>query len=215
MAACIPGPRPRRKHDAVSGSRATVEPTFFATPAAFRAWLAEHHTTASELWVGFHKRGAGRPSMTWPESVDEALCVGWIDGIRRSLGEDSYTIRFTPRRPSSHWSRVNVARVEALRAEGRMLDAGERAFAARRADKTARASYERDAPASLDPEQEREFRAHAEAWDFFAAQPPGYRRTATHWVTSAKRPETRDRRLAQLIADSAAGRRIGPLARAS
>jgi uncharacterized protein YdeI (YjbR/CyaY-like superfamily) len=178
---------------------------FFATPGEFEAWLDEHHETASEVLVGFHKRATGRPSMTWPESVEVALCFGWIDGIRRSLDGDSYTIRFTPRKPDSHWSAVNVAKAQELIAAGRMRAAGRRAFEQRREDRTARASYERSDEARLEPEQERRLRKDEAAWSFFSAQPPWYRRTAIHWVTSAKRPETRERRLDQLIADSAAG----------
>jgi uncharacterized protein YdeI (YjbR/CyaY-like superfamily) len=184
-----------------------VEPIFFATPEAFRAWLDEHHQTAPELWVGFHRRASGRPSITWPQAVDEALCVGWIDGVRRGVDVDRYAIRFTPRRRTGHWSKVNVARVQALREQGRMLAAGEQAFAQRRPERTGRASYERDEPATLEPDQERRLRADAGAWAFFSAQPPGYRRTAIHWVTSAKRSETRERRLTALIEASRARRR--------
>jgi uncharacterized protein YdeI (YjbR/CyaY-like superfamily) len=182
-------------------------PEFFATPAEFAAWLEHQHETATELTVGFYKRGSGKPSMTWPESVEVALCFGWIDGVRRGLDEDSYTIRFTPRKPGSHWSKVNVAKAQALIERGEMRPAGKSAFEQRRADRTGRASYERDEPAKLDPEQERRLRANPEAWAFFSAQPPWYRRTATHWVTSAKRPETRERRLQRLIEECAAGRR--------
>jgi uncharacterized protein YdeI (YjbR/CyaY-like superfamily) len=189
------------------------EPTFYATPEEWRAWLAEHHAGAREDWVGFHRRATGRPSMTWPESVDQALCFGWIDGVRKRVDDERYMIRFTPRTPSSRWSRVNVARVAELEAAGLMHPAGRAAFAARTEEGAY--SYEQREAAAFDPERERRLRANAAAAAFFAAQPPGYRRTATHWVMSAKRDETRDRRLAQLIADSAAGRRIAPLARAS
>jgi uncharacterized protein YdeI (YjbR/CyaY-like superfamily) len=182
-----------------------IEPTFFATPAEFEAWLDEHHATEPEALVGFHKRATGRPSMTWPESVEVALCFGWIDGIRRSVDGDSYTIRFTPRKPGSHWSAVNVAKAQELIAAGRMRPAGRTAFEQRREDRTAQASYERADEARLEPEQERRLRENEAAWAFFGAQPPWYRRTAVHWITSAKRPETRERRLAQLIEDSAAG----------
>jgi uncharacterized protein YdeI (YjbR/CyaY-like superfamily) len=182
-------------------------PEFFATPAEFAAWLERHHETAAELTVGFYKRGSGKPSMTWPESVAVALCFGWIDGVRRGLDDDSYTIRFTPRKPDSHWSRVNLAKAQELIEAGEMREAGRRAFGQRRPDRTAQASYERDKPAELEPEQEGRLRADPEAWAFFSAQPPWYRRTATHWVTSAKRPETRERRLQRLIEESAAQRR--------
>jgi uncharacterized protein YdeI (YjbR/CyaY-like superfamily) len=184
---------------------------FFESPDAWRGWLAEHHATASELLVGFHKVGTGRPTISWPESVAEALCFGWIDGIRRSLGADAYTIRFTPRRPRSHWSRVNVDLVARLEAEGRMADAGRTAFAARREDRTAQMSFEATEPAVLDPQQEALFRADAAAWAWFEGQRPYYRRTALHWVTSAKRADTRERRLATLIECSGDGLRIPPL----
>lgn len=191
-----------------------MEPTFFPGPDQWRAWLARHHATAAELWVGFHKRGTGRPSLTWPESVDHALCYGWIDGVRRSLGPESYAIRFTPRRAGSIWSRVNLRRVEQLEALGLMQPAGRAAYAARREAKSGIYSYEQRAEARLTPEQERAFQGNRKAWAYFQSEAPWYRRTATHWVASAKREETRARRLATLIADSAAGRRIGQLDRA-
>jgi uncharacterized protein YdeI (YjbR/CyaY-like superfamily) len=191
------------------------EPTdvaFFPRPEDLRAWLAEHHDSVRELWVGFHKKGSGRPSVTWPESVDEALSFGWIDGVRKRLDETSYAIRFTPRKPGSNWSAVNVRRVEALTADGRMRPAGVAAYEARTPERTGVYTYERD-EAALDGESERRFRAEPAAWAFFGAQPPGYRRTAIGWVVSAKREETRRRRLDRLVADSAAGRRLGLLAR--
>ena len=189
------------------------EPTFYATPEEWRAWLAEHHADAREHWVGFHRRASGRPSMTWSESVDQALCFGWIDGVRKRVDDARYMIRFTPRKPSSRWSRANVARVAELTDAGLMHPAGRAAFEARTAEGTY--SYEQRDAASFDPERERRFRGDEGAWAWFQAQAPGYRRTATHWVMSAKREETRDRRLAALIEDSAAGRRIGPLRRPS
>jgi uncharacterized protein YdeI (YjbR/CyaY-like superfamily) len=188
-----------------------MEPRFFATPAELEAWLEANHGSAPELLVGFHKRATRRPSITWPEAVDQALCFGWIDGVRRRLDDDSYTIRFTPRRPGSHWSAVNTARAQELIAEGRMRPAGVEAFERRRADRTAQASYERTDTPRLDPEQEERLKADPRAWAFFSAQALWYRRTAIHWVTSAKRPETRERRLARLIEDSASERRIPPL----
>ncbi len=194
------------------GAPAT-KPRFFATAAEWRAWLERHHATSKELGVGFYKTGSGRRSITWPESVDEALCFGWIDGVRRSLDEHAYTIRFTPRKPSSIWSAINVAKVAELTKNGKMCEAGLRAFAARTAEKTGVYSFERNEAAKLLPSQEKMLRANRKAAAFFDAQPPWYRRTAVHWVISAKRTETRDRRLAQLIADSAAGRKIGPLTR--
>jgi uncharacterized protein YdeI (YjbR/CyaY-like superfamily) len=187
------------------------KPRFFATADHFRAWLEKHHASATELVVGFHKRHTGRASMTWTESVREALCYGWIDGIRRSLGDDSYTIRFTPRKPSSNWSSRNVRHVEELMRAGRMAPAGLAAFEARRPDRTGVYSFERRHPARLEPAQEKQFRANKAAWKFFESQPPSYRKTAVHWVVSAKREETRSRRLAQLIEDSAAGRRLAQL----
>jgi uncharacterized protein YdeI (YjbR/CyaY-like superfamily) len=190
-----------------------MEPVFFAGPDQWRAWLARHHATAGELWVGFHKRGTGRPSLTWPESVDQALCYGWIDGVRKSLGAESYMIRFTPRRAGSTWSKVNLARIEELEASGLMQPAGRAAHAARTAAKSGIYSYEQRAEARLTPEQERTFRRNRKAWSYFQAEAPWYRRTATYWVASAKREETRAKRLTTLIADSAAGKRIGPLRR--
>jgi uncharacterized protein YdeI (YjbR/CyaY-like superfamily) len=189
------------------------QPTFFETPADFRAWLEAHHNEASVLLVGFYKKGSGRPSITWPESVDQALCFGWIDGVRRSFNENAYTIRFTPRRPGSIWSATNTRRVRELEAEGLMHEAGLRAFGARDEAKTAIYSYEQRADAQLDQAQEEQFRANAEAWSFFERQAPWYRRTATYWISSAKQEATRARRLQQLINDSAAGRLVGPLRR--
>lgn len=184
---------------------------FFATPAAFEAWLEEHHTTVKELWVGYYKKGSGQPSLTWPESVDEALCFGWIDGLRKSIDEQRYRIRFTPRKPDSTWSAVNVARVEVLTAEGRMRPAGLRAFAARRPERTAIYAYEQRDTATLDAEAEAQFRANAPAWSFFSTRPPSYRQAAIRWVISAKKAETRQRRLETLIADSVAGRTVKEL----
>jgi uncharacterized protein YdeI (YjbR/CyaY-like superfamily) len=185
-----------------------MEPTFFATPAEFRAWFEAHHDNASELLVGFYKKGTGRPSITWPESVDEALCFGWIDGVRRSLGDEAYTIRFTPRKAKSTWSAVNIKRVGELKAEGRMRPAGLKAFAAREESNSRIYAYENRDQAVFDPALEERFRANPKAWDFFQAQPPGYRRTCTFWVMSAKQEPTRLRRLDQLIVDSESGRRI-------
>lgn len=190
-----------------------MEPTFFATATAWRAWLARHHATAEELWVGFYKRGTGVPSITWPESVDHALCYGWIDGVRRSLGPESYAIRFTRRRPGSTWSKVNLRRVEELETLGLMQPPGRTAHAARTAAKSGIYAYEQQRRARLAPEQERTFRQNRNAWAYFQSEAPWYRRSAIHWVVSAKREETRARRLATLIADSAAGRRIGRLTR--
>ena len=190
-----------------------MEPTFFPTPADLRAWLEENHETETELLVGFYKKGSGKRSITWPELVDEALCFGWIDGIRRRIDDESYTIRLTPRKPASTWSSVNIKRVGELTKEGRMRPAGLAAFERRTEDRSGIYSYERRKAATLEPDQEREFRANAEAWRFFQLQPAGYRQTATHWVVSAKRDETRRKRLSTLIEDSANGRRLRHLTR--
>lgn len=184
---------------------------FFATPAAFEAWLEQHYASGRELWVGYYKVGSGQPSLTWPESVDAALCFGWIDGLRKSIDEQRYRIRFTPRKPGSTWSAVNVARVAALTAEGRMRPAGLQAFARRRAERTAVYSYEQRHAAVFDAACEAQFQADKAAWAFFAARPPSYRQAAIRWVMSAKKAETRQKRLETLIADSAAGRTIREL----
>ena len=159
------------------------EPTYFATPEDLRAWLDEHHESERELWVGFHKKDSGRPSITWPEAVDEALCVGWIDGVRKSVDGESYEIRFTPRAKASKWSHVPAA-----------------------------ASYEQE-NVQLEPGQERRFRANGKAWKYFQGRPPWYRKAATWWVTSAKREDTRERRLTTLIEDSEQERTVPPLTR--
>ena len=179
---------------------------FFPTPADFRAWLAANHATAAELWVGFYKKSSGRLSITWPESVDQALCFGWIDGIRKRIDDEGYTIRFTPRRSGSTWSEVNIKRAFELIDEGLMQPAGLAAFGVRDDTKTEQYSYERSQP--LDPTYEAEFRAEPAAWAYWETQPPHYRKGASHWVMSARREDTRRKRLATLIADSAAGRWI-------
>ncbi|MEA3198965.1 MAG: hypothetical protein QOE90_393 [Thermoplasmata archaeon] len=188
-----------------------MEPRFFANPERFRAWLAKNHANRAELLVGFWKVGSGKRSMTWAEAVDEALAFGWIDGVRKRIDDESYQIRFTPRKAGSHWSKVNVAHVARLRAEGRMTPAGEAAFAARAEAKTARASYENRDAAKLPPAMAKRLRADAAAWAYWSARPPSYRRAAAWWVVSAKREETRERRFATLLADCAAGRPIKPL----
>ena len=187
------------------------EPTFFATPDELRAWLDEHHESERELWVGFHKTGSGRPSITWREAVDEALCVGWIDGVRKRVDDDSYKIRFTPRAKTSRWSKVNVARVAELTEAGRMRPAGVAAFEAR-GHIPAASSHEQD-HVEFEPEQEQRFRANGKAWKFFQGRPPWYRKAATWWVTSAKRADTRERRLTTLIEDSEHERTVPPLTR--
>ena len=183
-----------------------MEPTYFATSEAFRAWLEAHHDSAGELLVGFRKKGTGLPSIDWPQGRDQALCFGWIDGVRKSLGPDSYTIRFTPRRKGSIWSKVNVARYAALTAAGRMTEAGVRAYEENKA-RTGVYAYENE-PRVLTEAETAQFRANPAAWTDWEERPPGYRRVVLHWVTSAKKPETRARRLATLIEDSAAGRKI-------
>lgn len=190
-----------------------MEPIFFAKPTEFRRWLEQHHDSAPEVLVGFHKKGSGRPSMTWPEAVDEALCFGWIDGVRRRIDEDNYANRFTPRRRGSNWSAINVGRARELIKQGRMRPAGLRAFEERREDRSGVYSYEQRREAKLGKEFEREFRANRKAWRFFQAQPPGYRATATWWVVSAKREDTRRRRLGVLIDQSERGEPIPPLTR--
>jgi uncharacterized protein YdeI (YjbR/CyaY-like superfamily) len=190
-----------------------VEPTFFPTPSELRAWLEEHHEAGGELWVGFHKKGSGRPSITWQESVDQALCFGWIDGVRKSIDESSYMIRFTPRKERSTWSAVNVARARELQELGLMRPAGLSAFERRSDDRTAVYAYEQRKAAKLGAAYERRFRASPKAWQFFEAQAPWYRRNATYWVVSAKKEETRDRRLTRLIEDSEQGRTLAHLTR--
>jgi len=198
---------------AVMGDSNRMEPTTFEGPEDFRRWLEQHHDSEPELWVGYFKKGSGRVSMTWPESVDEALCFGWIDGIRKRIDDERYMIRFTPRRSASVWSAVNIGRVAALTAEGRMRPAGHEAFEARRVDRSGIYSYEQRDEAMLPAAFEKRFRAEKEAWAWFDAQPNGYQQNTIRWVMTAEREETRERRLGTLIADSAAGRRIGPLRR--
>lgn len=185
---------------------------FFATPDEWRNWLAENHEQAQEVWVGYYKVNSGRPSLTWSQSVDEALCFGWIDGVRYSIDEVSYKIRFTPRRPGSNWSAVNVKKVKELIAAGRMQSLGLKAYEAMEPDKSGVYSYEKKRP-QLDPAYEEELKGNAAAWQFFQSQPAWYRRAAGHWVMEAKREETRRKRLTTLIEDSAQGKTIGSLTR--
>jgi uncharacterized protein YdeI (YjbR/CyaY-like superfamily) len=197
----------------VAGAKAAAPKiTFFATPAAWCKWLEKNHESAADLWVGFYKRGTGKPSITWPESVDEALCFGWIDAVRKNIDTESYTIRFTRRKESSVWSNINMRRVEALRAEGRMHPAGEAAFAARKPNKSGIYAYEQR-PAELPEPWLGLLKKNKPAWKFFAAQAPWYRRNASWWVISAKREETRQKRFAQLAEDSAGGQWIRHLRR--
>ncbi len=195
-----------------SGRKIEIKLKFFATPAAFRRWLVQHHTTTREFWVGFHKKATRKPSITWPEAVDQLLCFGWIDGVRKSVDSGSYAIRITPRRQGSIWSTVNTRRAEELLRCGLMRAAGAKAFRERDVKKSAQYSFEHQ-PVELTPAQREQFRANHPAWEYFRSQPPGYRKTATFWVVSAKQRTTQQRRLSTLIADSAAGRRIAQLRR--
>ncbi len=189
------------------------KPQFFATPADWRAWLETHHADTEQFWVGFHKRDSGRPSITWPESVDGALCFGWIDGLRKSIDATSYKIRFTPRKPRSIWSAINIKRASELSKLGLMHSAGLAAFEKRDGDRSAIYAYEQRKTAKLPPEFEKPFRKNSPAWKFFQSQPPWYQRTATYWVISAKKEETRVKRLATLIDCSTRKQKIPSLNR--
>lgn len=191
-----------------------MEPCFFPTPAHLQKWFEKHHATATELLVGYYKKDSGKPSATWPESVDEALCVGWIDGIRRRLDEVSYTIRFTPRKPGSIWSAVNIQRAQALIAEGRMRPAGLAAFEARKANRSGIYSYEQRSAELVEPYAKR-LRQNKAAWMFYQVQSPSYRKAVNWWVVSAKQEATRLRRLGQLIERSGQGRLIPQFTRRS
>jgi uncharacterized protein YdeI (YjbR/CyaY-like superfamily) len=186
-------------------------PKFFARPELFRKWLEAHHESERELLVGFHKTGSGRPSITWPQSVVEDLCFGWIDCVRRSIDDESYSIRFTPRKATSNWSAVNIRRMAELEAEGRVRPAGRAAFARRSEARSGIYSYERKDEAVLDPAYEKQLRRNRKAWAYLEGEAPWYRRVVTHWVMSAKKEETRTKRLAELIAASEAGHRIKQL----
>jgi uncharacterized protein YdeI (YjbR/CyaY-like superfamily) len=192
---------------------ADADPIFFSGPEELRAWLEAHGGDRDELYVGFWKKATGKQVLSWAQAVDEALCFGWIDGRANRIDDERHMVRFTPRRKGSNWSKRNIDRVAALEAEGRMRAAGRAAFEGREEAKSGVYSFEQRDEARLEPEQEERFRANAAAWEFFSSQPPGYRRTATWFVVSAKRPETRERRLGRLIADSAAGLRIKELRR--
>jgi len=210
-------PAPRRPTAGPATKRdrkgaASDEVLFFHDIAAWRTWLEAHHASRAHVWVGYYKRSTAIPSITWPESVDGALCFGWIDGVRYSIDEQSYKIRFTPRKKGSTWSAVNVKRVGELMAAGLMAPAGDQAFASRSAARTGTYAYENRHLSRLTSREERAFKDNETAWRFFQAQPPGYRKTVTWWVMSAKQRATRERRLARLIADSARGARVGMLA---
>ena len=186
-----------------------MDALFFDTAAELRAWFEANHDSAPELFVGYWKKGSGRTGVSHPEAIEQALCFGWIDSIARGLDEQRYRVRFTPRRKGSVWSSVNIAKIAELTERGLMAPAGLTAFEQRKVDQAPAYSYEQDG--SFDLEQTRRFQADAKAWEWFSGQSAYYRRAATHWVISAKRPDTRERRLAQLIADSAAGKRVPPL----
>jgi uncharacterized protein YdeI (YjbR/CyaY-like superfamily) len=186
----------------------SAEPTFFKVASDFRAWLERDHASACELLVGFRKVGSGMRSMTWPESVDEALCFGWIDGVRKRIDDQSYQIRFTPRKPGSIWSLVNLDKVEKLLAQGRMHPAGVAAYEARTEEKTGVYAFEREKPAELTRAETRTFKQDLVAWRYFESAAPSYRKVMLHWVVSAKQPATRERRLAQLVQACAEQRRI-------
>jgi uncharacterized protein YdeI (YjbR/CyaY-like superfamily) len=184
-----------------------MTPKFFPTPSAFRKWLAANHAKSKELWVGFYKKDSGKPSITWPESVEEALCFGWIDGLRKTIDEDSYKIRFSPRKPTSIWSAVNIRNVERLTKEKRMQPAGLKAYQARKEYRSGIYSYEQR-PAELVEPYASKLKNNKAAWKFFQSQPPYYRKTMTWWIVSAKQEETRIKRLEQLIEVSAKGKRM-------
>jgi uncharacterized protein YdeI (YjbR/CyaY-like superfamily) len=181
--------------------------TFFPTPAALRKWFRKNHATAQELWIGFYKVGSGKPSITWPASVDEALCVGWIDGIRKTIDDESYKIRFTPRKKVSTWSAVNIRRVKVLIDEKRMRPAGLKAFEARRENRSGIYAYEQR-PTELDEPYLRLMKQDTAAWAFFQVQSPSYRKRLIWYVVSAKQEETRLKRLKKLIENCARGRRL-------
>jgi len=193
------------------GIKPPDDPIYFTSPDELRDWFDSNHEAATELWLGSYKKAAGKPTVTWSEAVDEALCVGWIDSVRYSLDPERSAQRFTPRRKGSNWSAVNIAKVKAMTEEGRMRPAGLAAFEARTEERSAIYSYEQRHLAALDPDEDAAFRANEIAWERFQALPPSYRRTAIYWVVTAKKPETRVRRLATLIDDSAAGRRLKQL----
>jgi len=184
-----------------------LKPKFFRTPEDFRIWLEKNHTTATELWVGFYKRDSGKRSITWPESVDQALCFGWIDGVRKRVDEISYQIRFTPRRRGSIWSATNIKRAKELVEQNRMRPTGLRAFAARIENKSGIYSYEQRTT-ELEESHATHLKKNKAAWNFFQTQPPSYRKMISWWIVSAKKEETRMARLAKLISESAKGKRL-------
>lgn len=184
-----------------------MTPTFFAKQSNFRKWLEKNHETQTELLVGFYKVGSGKPSMTWPQSVDEALCFGWIDGVRKRIDDDSYSIRFTPRKPTSIWSAINIKKVGELTDQGLMQPAGLAAFEKRKDSKSMIYAYENE-PAKLSPEFEKKFKTNKKAWNFFAAQAPSYQKTIFHWIMRAKQETTRASRLDKVISESGKQKRL-------
>ena len=183
---------------------------FFSTPTDFRNWLTNNHNQLTEQWVGYYKKGSGRPSITWPESVDEALCFGWIDGLRKKIDDESYKIRFTPRKANSHWSAVNIKRVKELQRSGQMQPAGMEVFKKRKHEKSAKASYEQ-LNVSLDPRYEKQLKGHPDAWEYWTSKPPSYKKQVSWWIMSAKKEETRQSRTKILIESSAKNEVIPPL----
>jgi uncharacterized protein YdeI (YjbR/CyaY-like superfamily) len=185
-----------------------MEPQFFASASLFRKWLLKNHLKASEVLVGFHRVATGKPTLTWSESVDQALCFGWIDGVRKSIDGESYTIRFTPRKRGSNWSNVNIAKMEALTKAGLLLEAGERAYGARMEARSGVYSFEQSKDPELDKESARRLKADKQGWKWFEAQAASYRKSAIWWIVSAKKEETRVKRVEALAADNAAGKRL-------
>ncbi|MES2704690.1 MAG: YdeI/OmpD-associated family protein [Bacteroidota bacterium] len=187
-----------------------LHPQFFATKADLFQWFKKNYKKETEMLLGYYKKDSGKPSVSWPESVDVALCFGWIDGIRRSMGDESYNIRFTPRKPASIWSAVNIAKVEDLMAQGLMTPEGIAAFEKRKENKSRIYAYEQET-VTLSTAYEKQFKANKGAWKFFGSMAPWYQKTATNWVMSAKQESTRNSRMKTLIEDSAAERKIKSL----
>ncbi|KOS06253.1 bacteriocin-protection protein [Flavobacterium akiainvivens] len=185
-----------------------MQPTFFENQNDFRQWLDNNHETETELLVGFYKTGSGKPSMTWPQSVDQALCYGWIDGVRRSLGAEAYSIRFTPRKAGSIWSAINIDKMENLIEQGLVTPAGRAAYAKRTEAKSRVYSHERTEDAVLPSEMEKAFKSHKNAWEFFTTQAPSYQKVILHWITTAKQEKTRQSRFEKVLEASKAGRRV-------
>lgn len=187
----------------------TKEPTFFEDQDDFRQWLDKNHEAETELLVGFYKTGSGKPSMTWPQSVDQALCYGWIDGVRRSLGAEAYSIRFTPRKPGSIWSAINIDKMEHLIKQKRVKPAGMTAYKKRTEAKSRIYSHERTEDAVLPADMEKVFKSHKKAWEFFTTQAPSYQKVMLHWITTAKQEKTRQGRFEKLLEASKEGKRVG------